>query len=627
MSRKIYGVTVGTPFNPEKIASKTNSTLYYNVKTSVSEGSMNLTLNYAMAHDWTQEFSAVPKAGDMVVSASGQLFRVTVATDKRVVMSYLGDIGSPEAVLYTEQTLTEAQKAQARANIGAAEASKETAASQLFFTKNLFTGGEMVAGHYYNWDGEVESSMYHYFKNIFLPAGTYTILPAARFVYVEATGETLRETTAADGNQMKNPFTLTLDTDSLCHITVYSSKSADYIYKLFSSEYTEDEVELIGEYTLNEEKVTIQTLDALQKETADTSNRVADLLDVFTTKNFFTGVEMVEGAYYNGAHNANDLYNYYKEIALPAGTYTVSSKCRFVYNLTTKEIVLNNGSAVRNLSFTLAQDSVCNVTVYANDTVPPKLFSSEYSADDVEDIGDYTLAENIHTSGSGGLYEYRNMLTGKKWYACGDSFTADGYGTNDQPKFEEGLHAGKNKVYPFYIGRRCGINVTNLAAGGQTMAAVEGMTNCFSKDIYKNVGADANYITIRLGINDNNKGVPVGTIDDTTNATFYGAWNVVMEYLITNHPFAHIGIIVPNGAGSAYVEAVKAIAVKWGIPYLDFATGEQTPLLHRTQRNNVCSTARNLRHNAFIVGDGNTHPNADAHEYESYCIESWLMTL
>lgn len=239
------------------------------------------------------------------------------------------------------------------------------------------------------------------------------------------------------------------------------------------------------------------------------------------------------------------------------------------------------------------------------------------------------LSPNIHLSEqhSTALYEYKNMLTGKKWYACGDSFTADGYGTSDQPKFEGGLYDGKNKVYPFYIGRRCGIDVTNLAVGGQTMAKVEGRGNCFSETIYQNVGADANYITIRLGINDDNQDVPIGTIDDTTNTTFYGAWNVVMEYLITNHPFAHIGIIVPNGANKEYVEAVKAIAVKWGVPYLDFATGEQVPLMHRTQRTNVTSVARTARHNAFIISASNTHPNADAHEYESYCIENWLMSL
>lgn len=501
--------------------------------------------------------------------------------------------------------------------------SSMAAIADLFMTNNLFSGVEKVEGAYYSYGKESANSRYDYFKGVYLPAGTYTILPAARFVYIEATGETLEEESGSGATI--TPFTLTLGTDSICHISVYSESSyATFVpeYKLFSNEYTEDEVGPAGVYTLNEEKVKIESLDELQEETARTLNSVSTLLNAFSTKNLFTGVEMVEDAFFAWGYEQSSSemtvhYNYFKNVYLSAGTYTVYPRARFVRNLTTDETIVESSTT----TFTLDADAVCNITVYAADS-NYKLFSSEYTADDVESIGDYTLAENIHTSGSSGLYEYRNMLTDKVWYACGDSFTA-----SVSEKFDEGAYAGQNKVYPFFIGRRCGIKVRNLAVGGQTMAAVEGMTNCFSKDIYKNVGADANYITIRLGINDDNKNVPIGTINDTDNTTFYGSWNVVMEYLITNHPFAHIGIIVPNGADSDYVEAVKAIAVKWGVPYLDFATGEQTPLLHRTQRTEVCSTARNLRHNAFIVGDGDTHPNADAHEYQSYCIENWLMSL
>jgi hypothetical protein len=236
--------------------------------------------------------------------------------------------------------------------------------------------------------------------------------------------------------------------------------------------------------------------------------------------------------------------------------------------------------------------------------------------------------EQMQQATSGGLYEYKNMLTGKKWYACGDSFTADGYGTSDQPKFTDGLYVGKNKVYPFFIGRRCGIDVTNLAVGGQMMTYKEGVSNtCFSETVYNTIPSDANYITICLGINDANQSADIGTINDATNATFYGAWNKVMEYLITNHPLAHIGIIVTNGTTIDYANAIKEVAIKWGVPYLDLATGDQVPLVIRSNRTNVTSVARNIRHNTFRVSETNTHPNADAHEYQSYCIENWLMSL
>ncbi len=315
-------------------------------------------------------------------------------------------------------------------------------------------------------------------------------------------------------------------------------------------------------------------------------------------------------------------------IPVKAGkSYTISPKSRMyaLYDTQKDNIKLENTDA--QVTVTPDNDGFIRVSFYYSDLNTAQI--EEGTEATAYEPFTRVLSPDIHLTEehSTTLYDYKNMLTGKKWYACGDSFTDDGYSTSDQPKFEGGLYAGENKVYPFYIGRRCGIDVTNLAVGGQTMAKVEGRENCFSENIYQNIGADANYITIRLGINDDNQNVPIGTIDDADNTTFYGAWNVVMEYLITNHPFAHIGIIVPNGAGIEYVEAVKAIAVKWGVPYLDFATGEQVPLMHRTCRFNVTSVARNLRHNAFIVGDGNTHPNAAAHEYESYCIENWLMSL
>lgn len=41
--------------------------------------------------------------------------------------------------------------------------------------------------------------------------------------------------------------------------------------------------------------------------------------------------------------------------------------------------------------------------------------------------------------------------------------------------------------------------------------------------------------------------IEIGTINDNTNTTFYGAWNMTLNYLIKNYPFAHIGIIVSNG--------------------------------------------------------------------------------
>lgn len=225
---------------------------------------------------------------------------------------------------------------------------------------------------------------------------------------------------------------------------------------------------------------------------------------------------------------------------------------------------------------------------------------------------------------------YNNVLYGKKWVACGDSFT-EGV---DGEKFADGVFAGKNKVYPFFIGERNNMTIVNEAVSGSSMTYISERHNswengCFSANRYKNIPSDADYITLYFGINDDNYSAPIGTIDDTENTTFYGAWNIVLEHLIVNHPFAKIGIIITNGSSKKYTDAERAISRKWGIPYLDMeADYQHVPLMQRvTERTEVCQKALELRKKAFAVSDSNTHPNAKAHEYESTFIENWLRTL
>lgn len=221
-----------------------------------------------------------------------------------------------------------------------------------------------------------------------------------------------------------------------------------------------------------------------------------------------------------------------------------------------------------------------------------------------------------------------NVLYGKKYVACGDSFTA-----YSEEKFAEGTYAGKNKVYPYFIGLRNNMTVENMAVGGSTITNLNVDDRVqFSAGLYTQIPADADYITIKYGINDSSLSAPIGTIHDTTNTTFYGAWNVVMEYLVTNYPFAKIGIIISNGCTNylrhQIADATKEIARKWGVPYLDLTGDENVPLLHRTNRDKVvCATAIEARMNAFRISDADTHANAKAHEYESTIVEDFLRRL
>jgi hypothetical protein len=235
-----------------------------------------------------------------------------------------------------------------------------------------------------------------------------------------------------------------------------------------------------------------------------------------------------------------------------------------------------------------------------------------------------------------------NILCGKKWAACGDSFTNGDFkgAPEGEPLFTDGPFAGKRRTYDYLIAERNGMRLQHLAVGGMTLATPEkeeGFTNCFSLDAYRQIDPDVDYITLYFGINDShhagvgkdgevtNGYIPVGTIDDETKDTFYGAWNVVMKYLIEHYPFAHIGIIVSNGCGiPVYPEAEIAIAKKYGVPYINLNGDERTPAMIRAVNPNLDPEIVKVRDKAMRVTEKNRHPNPKAHAYEADFIESWL---
>lgn len=227
---------------------------------------------------------------------------------------------------------------------------------------------------------------------------------------------------------------------------------------------------------------------------------------------------------------------------------------------------------------------------------------------------------------------YNSPLTWKTWYPCGDSFTFGDFAGIDDYRFTSGRYVGYNKTYPYHIGNRTNINVKRASVSGETMAAYSGGTVVFSDENYaygyKSVANDADYVTLWFGINDSGHSIPIGTIDDDDNTTFYGAWNVVLDDLTTRCTKAHIGIIVSNNLSASYVDAVIAVAKKWGIPYLDLNYDNNIPLMHCSLRPDASDAIKEKRNAQFAINYGtNNHPNLLAHEYESYFIEEWLKTL
>lgn len=241
------------------------------------------------------------------------------------------------------------------------------------------------------------------------------------------------------------------------------------------------------------------------------------------------------------------------------------------------------------------------------------------------------------------------VLSGKKWVVCGDSFTE---GDGIVELLSSGIYKGRKSTYPWLIGNRNNIDIIQFFQGGQTLAYPadetfhNSLTDPNANYYYQNIPADADYITFYLGINDEHHAtgggdgedptglIPLGTIDDNTTATYYGAWNVVLTWLISNRPNAHIGIIITNGLTLVgYRTAQLEIARKYSIPYIDLNGDERTPAMLRTVNEYIPALIKRALVEKWAVdptgasGAVNTHPNENAHKFESAFIESFLRSI
>ena len=240
-----------------------------------------------------------------------------------------------------------------------------------------------------------------------------------------------------------------------------------------------------------------------------------------------------------------------------------------------------------------------------------------------------------------------NPLWGKKYVACGDSYTQ---GDFNHWQDENGLMKRESPVlwdselqmfrtYPWWIAKRNNMTVINeglcgsiVALSKDYLAGVEGKEindrNPFSLERYKKIPEDTDYCTIWFGINDSGKTI-LGSIEDTTNETYYGAWNVVLEWILENRPKMKLGIIVTGSGLPEWREATRRVARRWGVPYLDMMGDPQVPVTHcgKEPELGLCQRAKELREPHFRVSEKNGHPSLWLHEYQSYFIEAFLRRL
>ena len=229
---------------------------------------------------------------------------------------------------------------------------------------------------------------------------------------------------------------------------------------------------------------------------------------------------------------------------------------------------------------------------------------------------------------------FRNRLFGKVLCCCGDSITvgAQGGSTDDSKITSYSCDASGNfsldtgsvwMSYGWRIANRNAMTYYNGGISGSTMADVTNRDG-FSVTRYTKLPNNINYLLIFFGTNDSSL-APLGTITDTTNATFYGAWNVVMPYIINNHPYTKIGLIVPYKPDASIREAVRLIGNKWGCAVFDMMQAG-TPLFYQKESSVDVAQDAITQNRTNYFADG-THPNSAGHELLADMIETFLYTL
>lgn len=165
---------------------------------------------------------------------------------------------------------------------------------------------------------------------------------------------------------------------------------------------------------------------------------------------------------------------------------------------------------------------------------------------------------------------------------------------------------------------------------------------------YEQIPTDVDYITIWYGINDKGHGISIGTVNDEPTSissekdtTTCGGFNFFFKWLLTNRPYAHIGVVITDFCEALRREAIMACCQKWGVAYLDLydptvpmiRTRGETKYTHDTSIApdgyvSVCEEAKTLRSTAFsATPPSNIHPSQKCHEWQSYIIENFMRGL
>lgn len=229
-----------------------------------------------------------------------------------------------------------------------------------------------------------------------------------------------------------------------------------------------------------------------------------------------------------------------------------------------------------------------------------------------------------------------NILAGKVLVTIGDSITY-GADMNMEPNGlieNPGPDEGKYKSYGWQIAQRNNMIFYQKGISGSTMQGAVNPNgtdkgdiskkNGFSKENgrYTQLPEDIDFLTIMFGWNDAAYGT-LGTINDTTNETYCGGFNVVLPYLIHKYPYTTIVLIVPFGTTTAHRQAVRDMAQKWGVGCFDMCAND-LPFYYSEESDDVEVNAEIKKLRIELNQVNGAHPGYQGHYAIGTRLEDYL---
>lgn len=197
-------------------------------------------------------------------------------------------------------------------------------------------------------------------------------------------------------------------------------------------------------------------------------------------------------------------------------------------------------------------------------------------------------------------------LNGLTWNVMGDSISSTVYASG--------------RPYWYHLAQEYGMQIRNYAISGAWISKGGNQT---ISEAWETMNDEADIITVFAGTNDNLNTNPLGTMEDRTNTTFYGALHVLYSGLINKYPGKKIGIISIM-LRSGYRAGDNSTWDRKNNAILEVAKYYNLPVFKAHEEFNLNANIPLIKEK--FIEDG-LHPNEDGQKIMARRLKKWLESL